>query len=276
MALGNGHMNSRRISLIVSTYNWPEALEKVFRGLQDQTELPGEIIVADDGSSEPTVRVVEAWKSRLPVPLHHVWHEDLGFRKTIILNAAAAIARGDYIVFLDGDCVPDRRFIEDHARLSERGFWVQGRRCFVKEQAVPAFELRNANKLFWLLTGRLGGGFKVFRLPRPFIRRDTKQRGILGCNMGFWRDDLMAVNGLDEEYFGWGIGEDSDFGSRLYHLGRPRKMVYGRALVFHLNHPPLCKDHLPGHLRRLESTIKLGKIRCVRGVDQHLGPAVSV
>jgi len=269
-------MNSRQISLIISTYNWPEALEKVFRGLKLQTEMPGEIIIADDGSAEPTCQVIEDWKSRLPTPLRHVWHKDLGFRKTIILNQATSIARGEYIVFLDGDCVPDSHFIEDHARLAERGFWVQGRRCFIKQRAVSAFELEKANRLLWLLTGRLSGAFKAFRLPRPLVQRDTSQRGILGCNMGLWRDDLMAVNGLDEEYFGWGVGEDSDLGSRLYHLGRPRKLVYGRAIVFHLNHPPVSKEHLPSHMNRLETTLKLGKVRCARGLDQHEGPAVPV
>src|SRR5262245_44929743 len=265
-------MNSRQITLIMSTYNWPEALDKVFRGLQNQTTLPGEIIIADDGSREPTGQVIEAWKNRLPAPVNHVWHKDLGFRKTIILNQATAIARGDYVVFLDGDCVPDRRFIEDHTDLAEKGFWVQGRRCFVKESSVNSFELHKANRLVWLLTGRIGGGFKAFRFPRPVVYRDTEQRGILGCNMGFWREDLMAVNGLDEEYFGWGVGEDSDLGSRLYHLGRPRKLVYGRAIIFHLNHPPLSKDHLPSHLNRLQNTLKLGKIRCTRGLDQHVSP----
>lgn len=265
-------MNSRQISLIISTYNWPEALEKVFRGLQRQTAPPGEILIADDGSREPTRLLIEQWKDKLCAPAHHVWHEDLGFRKTMILNRAMAQARGDYIVLLDGDCVPHLRFVEDHAELAETGFWVQGRRCFVKQNWVQRFESNQPNKLLWLISGRLAGGFKALRLPRAVVRRDTSQRGILGCNMGFWREDLLAVNGLDEEYLGWGIGEDSDFGSRLYHLGRPRKFVYGRAIVYHLNHPQCSKDHLAGHYARLQSTIAGGKIRCTRGLDQYLRP----
>src|ERR1044071_7415881 len=133
-------MNPNELTLVVSTYNWPEALAKVFRALERQTALPGEIIIADDGSTDSTRQLIEQWEEKLPTPVHHVWHEDRGFRKTTILNQALAMARGRYVVFLDGDCVPDRHFIADHAALAERGFWVQGRRCFVKEPWVARFE----------------------------------------------------------------------------------------------------------------------------------------
>src|SRR5436190_10312038 len=152
-------MNPNEITLIVSTYNWPGALAKVFRALERQTAAPREIIVADDGSTEPTRELIESWEERLPVPLLHVWQEDLGFRKTTILNRALAEATGKYVVFLDGDCVPHRRFIEDHARLAQRGFWVQGRRCFVKEPWVAEFEASDVNIPSWLLRRRLSSGW---------------------------------------------------------------------------------------------------------------------
>jgi len=266
-------MNPSAISLIISTYNWPEALAKVFRAVRQQSAMPGEILVADDGSGASTRRVIEEWQSRLNVPVHHLWQEDLGFRKTTILNRALAVAAGDYIVFLDGDCVPHPRFIEDHAALAEPGCWVQGRRCFVKEPWVAPFEMAGAHPLVWVARRRISSGWKAFRFPFPIMRRDLQQRGILGCNMSFWRDDLLLVNGFDEEYFGWGIGEDSDLGTRLYHLGRTRKFVYGRAVIYHLNHSSLSKDHLPESLARLQATIESGKIRCERGVDHYLQPA---
>src|SRR5437867_2951219 len=87
-------MTGDKISLIVSTYNRPEALTKVFAGLRRQTVLPGEMIVADDGSHDATRRLIAEWKRRLDLPVHHVWHEDLGFRKTTILNRATAAASG--------------------------------------------------------------------------------------------------------------------------------------------------------------------------------------
>ena len=123
-----------------------------------------------------------------------------------------------------------------------------------------------------MLTGKITGAAKGIRWPIPIIRRDTQQRGIIGCNMAFWRDDLMAVNGFDEDYSGWGIGEDSDIGTRLYHLGRQRKFVYGRAITFHLNHPPAPARAIMRPASRGWRKPSLSKkIRCEHGLDRHLG-----
>jgi glycosyltransferase involved in cell wall biosynthesis len=262
-----------KLSLIVSTYNQPAALAKVLRGLAQQTRWPDEILVADDGSGEPTRQLVAEWQRAARAPVRHIWHADDGFRKTVILNKAVAAATGDYLIFLDGDCVPHPEFVRDHAALAEPGFWVQGRRCFVKERFVPDFMPGQTPFWRWVLAGRIAGVPKGIRLPFPLIRRDEKQRGIIGCNMAFWRGDVVAVNGFDEDYTGWGIGEDSDLGTRLYHLGRPRKFVYGRAIVYHLNHPMMARDHVAASLARLQETIRSRKIRCEHGLDQQaVGP----
>lgn len=262
-------MRADQISLIVSTYERPDALGKVLRGAQRQAEMPGEILVADDGSGNATRELIAQWQQKLPVPLRHVWQEDQGFRKTIILNKSLAAAKGDYIVMLDGDCVPHCQFIADHAALAERNFWVQGRRCFVREKFVAAFSPGETSVFGWILAGRVTGAAKALRWPFPVVRRNTDQRGIIGCNMGFWRDDLLAVNGFDEEFVGWG-GEDSDVGTRLYHLGRPRKFVYGRAVVYHLDHPMLDRAGSPAGFQRLAETIQSKRIRCERGLRQYL------
>ena len=214
--------------------------------------------------------MIGQWQGRLGVPLRHLWQPDQGFRKTLILNQAVAAAKGDYIVLLDGDCVPHGKFMADHAALAEKNFWVQGRRCFVREEFAPAFSAGSTRVWQWMLAGRITGLAKALRLPFPVVRRNTGQRGIIGCNMGFWREDLLAINGFDEEYTGWGIGEDSDLGTRLYHLGRPRKFVYGHAIVYHLNHPMLARSHLQASRQRLAETIRSGKIRCARGLEQYL------
>ena len=259
-----------KTSLIISTYNQPEALGKTIRGFQRQTRWPEEILFSDDGSGEPTRRLITEFARTAPVPVRHVWHPDEGFRKTIILNQTLAAATGDYLIFTDADCVPHPRFVADHVALAEPGFWVQGRRCFVRESFVPAFEAGQTPVWRWLLTGRITGAAKGVRWPLAIIQRDTKQRGIIGCNMAFWRADLVAVNGFDEEYSGWGTGEDSDVGTRLYHLGRPRKFVYGRAITFHLDHPQAPRGHHAASLARLAETIATHKIRCARGLDRHL------
>lgn len=267
-------MRPAQISLIISTYERPGPLAQVLQGVLGQSQHPAEILIADDGSGAPTRDLIAQWQKRLTPPLRHLWQPDDGFRKTAILNKALAAATGDYIVMLDGDCVPHPQFVADHAALAEKNFWVQGRRCFVEEKFAPEFSINNTSIIKWMLTGRITGLPKAVRLPWPLVRRNTAQRGIIGCNMGFWRDDLLAINGFDEEYTGWGIGEDSDAGTRLYHLGRPRKFVYGRALVYHLNHPMSSRAHVQASLDRLAETIRTRKIRCARGVDQYL-PATS-
>lgn len=260
-----------KISLVISTYNHVRPLELCLDALRRQTTPPKEVLIADDGSGEPTRDLILKVTPTLPCPVRHLWHEDKGFRKNIILNRALAAASGDYLVLTDADCVPHPRYIEDHASLAEEGFWVQGRRCYLSAAAsvslrpgepVPGFRL--------FLSGNMTGAVKGFRLPFPVIRRNTAQRGIIGCNMAMWRDDLLAINGWDEEYEGWGLGEDSDVGSRLYHLGRPRKFVYGRAILYHLHHPILNRDHLPQSQNRLNETLRTKKIRCARGVDPYL------
>jgi glycosyltransferase involved in cell wall biosynthesis len=256
------------VSLIISTYNRPEALAKVLAGVARQTHAPSEILIADDGSTESTRNLIDKWKSQLRVPVRHIWHPHEGFRKTIILNETIKAAQGDYVVFLDGDCVPDARFITDHETLAEKGFWVQGRRCFVKSEYVENFDPATISIWRWLLTGRMSGVFKAVRLPSPVVRRGTEQRGLIGCNMAIWREDLVAINGFDETYVGWG-GEDSDIGSRLYHLGRPRKFVYGHAVVYHLNHPPLSRDSFGENRSRLAETLRSKRIRCEKGLAQH-------
>lgn len=256
------------VSLIISTFNRSGALAKVLAGVARQTHSPAEIFIADDGSDDPTRDVIEKWKSHSRVQLTHIWQPHEGFRKTLILNKAIKAAHGDYTVFLDGDCVPHPRFIADHEVLAEKGFWVQGRRSFVKSEYVEEFDPAGTSVWRWLLTGRMSGGFKAIRLPSPIIRRGTEQRGLIGCNMAIWREDLVAINGFDETYIGWG-GEDSDIGSRLYHLGRPRKFVYGHAIVYHLNHPMLSRDSFGRNKDRLEETLRLKRIRCEQGLAQH-------
>jgi glycosyltransferase involved in cell wall biosynthesis len=265
-----------KLSLIISTFNQVASLEKVFDGVRRQTRLPDEILIADDGSGEDTRALIEAFSRKLKVPVQHVWQSHDGFRKTIILNETLSRATGDYLVFTDGDCVPHPEFISDHAKLAEEGFWVQGRRCFVLEQHVPTFNASVIPAFGWMLTGKISGAAKGIRWPFAIVRRDTRQRGIIGCNMAFWRSDLINVNGYDEAYVGWGTGEDSDIGTRLYHLGRKRKFVYGRAITFHLNHPPAPRAHHAASLARLAATIQSRKIRCEHGLESHLGTKESL
>lgn len=262
-----------RVALIISVYNQEAVLAKVLRGVELQQRPPDEVLLADDGSRKPTRELIERWSRTVPFPVKHIWHPDEGFRKTIVLNRALAAAESEYLIFTDADCVPHPRFVSDHLSLAEPGYWVQGRRCFVQETSVPAFDPDHIPFARWSMSGRITGATKGLRLPVPIVFRNTEQRGIIGCNLACWRRDAEAINGFDEAYSGWGIGEDSDFGSRLYHLGLRRKFVYGHAVVFHLNHPLLPRDHVPGSQARLEDTWRTRRVRCEVGLDRHTGEA---
>lgn len=213
-------ITAAQITLIISTYNHLRPLETCLNAFERQTVKPKEILIADDGSGPKTCELIRRMIDVSSTPSRHIWHDDNGFRKNKILNKALAQANGDYIILTDADCIPHPKFIEDHAKLAEKGFWVQGRRSYLSETATEAIHLNEkifSVKLF--LAGQLSGAFKAFRFPFPIIQKNKEQRGIIGCNMAMWREDLLAVNGWDEEYTGWGIGEDSDIGTRLYHLG---------------------------------------------------------
>ncbi|MDZ7778731.1 MAG: glycosyltransferase family 2 protein [Gemmatimonadota bacterium] len=257
------------IALIISAYNQTEVLAKVLRAVDLQRRPPDEVLVADDGSGADTRTLVDAWIRRSAIPARHLWHADDGFRKTVILNRALAAVTSDYVIFTDADCVPHPRFVSDHAKLAEPGFWVQGRRCFVREPYVPEFDPERVRLFSWAVRGRIDRAAKGLRSPKPLVLENSEQRGILGCNLACWRTDAEAVNGFDEAYSGWGIGEDSDFASRLYHLGLRRKLVYGHAILYHLNHPTLPRDHVPESRARLAETLRTGRVRCEAGLDRH-------
>jgi glycosyltransferase involved in cell wall biosynthesis len=257
-----------RLSVLINTYENPVALDAVLARLCHAREPADEWVVADDGSGPATREIVEAWRKRAPRPVRHAWQEHHGFRRARVLNAAIAAAQGDYLVFLDGDCLPSEPFASDHRALAEAGCFVQCRRCFVEESAVPD-ALAGRKSLGQLaLTGKISGLFKSFRLPWPVIRRDQALHGILGCNLAVWKKDLVAVNGYDESYEGWGK-EDSDLAARLYHLGLQRKFVHGRAIVYHLNHPPASRAQLADAAKRLEETVATRRVKALRGLDQH-------
>jgi GT2 family glycosyltransferase len=267
-------MRPSEISLIISTNDRPDSLARVLRGVKRQSAPPCEVIIADDGSGMPTQHLLATWEDEIPVPLRHFRQDDEGFRKTMILNQCIAAAKGKYIVLLDGDCVPHRKFISDHASMAEEGFWVQGRRCYVRQSKVKMFSIDSTPIFQWMIQGKISGWPKGIRLPFPMIRRDTDRVGILGCNMAFWKDDAIAINGFDEEFTGWGH-EDADFGVRLYHLGRKRKFVYGRAIIYHLNHPWIDRQKEEASRARLDETIQSRKVRCERGISQYLTETVK-
>jgi len=258
------------ISVIVTTFNQPDSLKKVLEGLLNQTRLPREIIVADDGSLEETSRLVNKIALSSPnCPVRHVWHEDLGFRAAEIRNKAILKSSGDYIISLDGDCIPDRYFIQDHLRLAKHGYFFQGKRVLVEKALQGAFTFSHTRKTLWLITnavkGQISNAHHLVRLPFvPAVTTD-KMSGIRSCNMGFFKKDLFAVNGFNQAFQGWGR-EDSELAARLYNYGIRRREHPFMAVCFHLWHEENDRTNLEKNDQLLKAVMDSGSYRCVSGI----------
>src|SRR5262245_17085505 len=197
------------ISVIVATYDREDALDAVLWGLSRQSDRGFEVVIADDGSRSTTAAVVEGWRSRLGVPLSHVWQKNRGFRAAEIRNRAILACRGDYCIFLDGDCIAAPDFIATHRSLAESGWFVTGNRVLLSPgltDAVLREKLRPQAWSAWRwIRHRLGGGVNrlaaLLRLPLGPLRklRPQQWRGARSCNLAVWRSDLERIDGRSEE-----------------------------------------------------------------------------
>lgn len=270
-------MTREDCSLLVATYNWPEALARILRSAAAQTVLPGEILVADDGSGEPTRAVVEAARRELPVPLRHVWQPDDGFRAGQIRNKAVAAARGAYVVQVDGDMVLHPRFVEDHLAAARRGRFIGGSRVVLGPEATR--RLVEDGVPPGPLSPGVRNRFNAVRLPAvgraiAKVVSPRSLRSIRGCNMSYWRDDFVAVNGYDEAYVGWGR-EDTDLVLRFMQYGLARTFFKLQGIAYHLHHRENDRGRLDANDELLRRAADGASFRCATGVSQYLPPPAA-
>jgi glycosyltransferase involved in cell wall biosynthesis len=235
-----------KVSVVVTTFEWPAALDRVLDSLSAQTCRDMEVVVADDGSGPATRDVIDGWRDRFPAPLRHVWQPDDGFRAARARNLGALAATGDYLVFLDGDCLALPGFVESHARQAEPGWFATGRRAQVREAATAEILARGLaphrlprwrlllESPRWLQTRYL----QLITLPVDGVRRRKhagEVRKAETCNFGVWREDFLTVGGLDERFRSFGC-EDVDLCLRLLRAGLQRKSLEHLEPVLHLYH----------------------------------------
>ena len=266
------------ISLIVTTYNRPVALDKVFHSISRLIEFPHEIIIADDGSTADTADVIDQWRGRLPCRVDHAWQEDCGFRAARIRNLATNHSTGDYLVYLDGDCLIFPDFITQHRQLAESGYFVAGNRILLSKQLTENLELSYDPPTEWSLTRWLKARYAgdVNRLS-PLIRlgdrywrkiRGSQWQGVRTCNLGVWREDLSAVNGFDEQFIGWGH-EDADLAVRLIKYGSRRKDGRFAVPVLHLWHKENPRNQERTNWEKLnESLANKSSYRALQGLNE--------
>lgn len=264
------------ISVVVTTYERPDAIDACLRALSRQNDGNFEIIVADDGSGSETARVIAAWASQVTIQVKHVWQKHAGFRGGEIRNRGIRASSGTYCIFLDGDCLPRPDFIFQHRRLAEEGWFVSGNRILLSPELTAAVLAGGIPAETWdfaaVLGQRFAGGINrllpAIRLPlgplRKFYRHSWE--GAKTCNLAVARADLDRVDGFDTCYTGWGL-EDSDLVVRLFHAGIGRKDGRFATGVFHLWHPEADRSGLQENKRRLDEVLASVRIQAKHGLS---------
>ncbi len=235
-----------KISVIMSTYNAESWLEKVLIGFSCQTFTDFEIIIADDGSKEPTKLLIDRLREELNISIIHVWHEDNGFQKSQILNKAILASNCDYLVFTDGDCIPRKDFVEVHNKYRKEGYFLSG--GYFKLPMDISLSITKENiisfdcfKLKWLKDRGMNSSFKNNKINSKkivskllnFITPTTPSWN--GHNSSGWKADILAINGFDERMqYG---GQDRELGERLVNFGIKPKQIRYSTVCLHLDHP---------------------------------------
>lgn len=236
-----------KVSLIISFYNKIRFLELVLAGLERQTHKKFDIIIADDGSGKEAVKQIENLSLKISFPVTHLWQEDKGFRKNKILNRAIEASSADYLIFIDGDCIPHKEFIKEHVTNSKDNYCFTGRRVNLSERItsqlttenVRAGFLENTFMLFKEgIAGRSVDVEKGIYMKSKTLRKifNKKERGLLGSNFSVFKSDMYKINGFDERYEAPSIGEDTDIQFRLESAGVKIDSLNNIAIQYHLFH----------------------------------------
>ena len=253
-------MNSFSSSLIISTYNRPDMLRICLLGVLDQSVLPNEILIADDGSGPETKQLVDEFAAKSQVPIVHVWQADDGFRLAAIRNKSFAKASGDYIIQTDGDIILHKHFIKDHIHMARKNTFISGARSLLDDGYSKAMiqQKKLSNPSFF--SAHLGKRFNAFRNfllmhINYLAQRGSKQyRYVLGANMAFWKSDLEKVNGYNEEFKGWGK-EDNDLAARLSNAGVSLRFIKFGAVTYHLYHTEAVRENIRENENLLQQTV---------------------
>ena len=262
-----------KVSLIISTYNWPSALNACLQSILMQSRMPDEVIIADDGSGSETRDLIHQFQAYFPVPIVHVWHPDAGFQLAVIRNKAIVVAQHEYIIQIDGDLILHPQFVNDHLNLARQGSFISGSRVLLPDD-FSAHILRTGKIPSWS-TLVFKGDNRLNALHFPALMRylapEYKKRQpyyVKGCNMSFWREDLFKVNGYNEAITGWGR-EDNELAVRLINSGKKRLFIKFGGICFHLFHPVVSREMEELNDEILSEAIKTKILFAARGISDH-------
>jgi len=257
-------------SLIITTYNWHEALALSLQSALNQTRLPDEIIIADDGSGLETKKCIETIAQNSSVKIIHSWQEDDGFRAARSRNLAFSKSSAEYLIYVDGDMILDKHFVQDHLNCANKKCYLQGSRVLLSpEYTQEVLKIQYFNKPS-IFSRQFKNKLNSLRLPllskRICQQLSQKQKGIKSCNFSFYRKDFIAVNGFNEDLITWGR-EDSELISRMYNHGIHRKNLKFSGIQYHLYHKEGNSNSFNDGI--LQEAIEKKRTWCKNGLDKH-------
>jgi glycosyltransferase involved in cell wall biosynthesis len=260
-----------QISLIITTFNRPDALILVLQSIENQSLAPDEVIIADDGSSESTTNLITDFKKQSSLVIIHSFQEDFGFRAAMSRNKAISRASSDYIILIDGDLILHNEFINDHQKNAKPGYFVQGTRVLLCKDKTKQV-LKNHNSALYFFSFGIKNRKNALHsnfLAKLFSLERNSLRGLKTCNVGFYKKDCISVNGFNNKFEGWGR-EDSEFFVRLMNYGIKRKTLRFNSIQFHLWHKINSRKALLKNDQLLKETINEKLIWCEQGIAQFL------
>ncbi|MCT7531554.1 glycosyltransferase [Aliarcobacter cryaerophilus] len=273
-------------TIIISVYKDTDSLDLILETLAKQTIIPNEVLISEDGNSEEMRKFVEIAREKYKtLDITHLTQEDDGWRKNIALNRAIVASKYEYLIFIDGDCVPFDDFIENHVMQSEKKIVLSGKRTELGADITAKIRLRElkvsklTNNYFLYLIALIKDktrhledllhiSYKSFLAP--YIKRDVNY--IIGCNWSAFKDDILAINGFDETYRLPSVGEDVDLGWRFRGLGIELKSCRYNANMIHLYH----KKRFGGNEGEINNEIlwknhAQNKFFCDNGIIKNVG-----
>lgn len=270
-----------KLSLIIAVYKNIPALDLILRGLQNQSFKDFEVIVAEDNDGVEMKIFIENAREQFFFPIKHISQPDNCFQKDKALNKSVAVAAADYLVFIDGDCIPHRHFLKAHFENRTEGYALFGRRVMLSEkltnrllviarnEANSEFNDQNLTfNIFTLIITRCKRIDCTFYLP--FLKNKIQNTtAIWGCNWSIHKKHILDVNGFDEDYIKPGYGEDTDIEWRLFKTGIQLKKIKNKAIQYHLHHKENYADTLENEKLMLKKQAA-GKFFCENGLSKYL------
>jgi len=260
-----------RVSLIIATYNWPESLILALRSIEKQTIVPEEVVIADDGSTAETKEIIDKFQKDSDLNIIHSWQEDNGFRVAKSRNKAIAKSCGDYIILIDGDIILHPKFVQDHVNNAKVGYFMQGSRVLLSQDITEQIIISKRISFSFFSKGMKGRKNSIHSnfLSKIFSTKKNYLRGIKTCNIAFFRQDFINVNGFNNEFEGWGR-EDSEFVVRLFNNGINRKNVRFNAIQYHLWHTEIDRMSLDYNNQLLQNSIENKLKVCKKGINKYI------